>query len=70
MGRKDEATGFEDAAPAGLLTARRSDTVIEGGEAVDLYVRQIARNITKLEKQLVLLREACEQAKRSLPDAD
>ena len=44
--------------------------VVEGGEAVELYAKQIARNLTELEKQVVLLQEVCAETKKSLRDAE
>ena len=48
------------------FSARKSGTALEAGEALDLYVRQIARNLTDLEEQVLRLREACGEYERLL----
>lgn len=50
--------------------APRSRTLVEGGDALDLYVRQIAHNLTTLEKQVGLLRDACQEHAKLLRETE
>ena len=70
MGRKRNADGNERAAPAAKTAAPRPDMVVESGEAVELYTRQIAFNLTELEKQVELLREACVRTGKLLREVE
>lgn len=70
MGRREKSADPGKATPAGKAAAPKSGMVIEGREAVDLYVKQIARNLTELEKQVVRLQEACAETRKSLRDAE
>jgi hypothetical protein len=69
MGRKGKAAGNERVS-ADKDTAPRLGMVVEGEEAVDLYTRQIAFNLTELEKQVELLREACARTGKLLRDVE
>lgn len=69
-GRKENAAGYAQAASAEKTAAQRPDRVVEGGEAVDLYARQISFNLTELEKQADLLREACARTKKLLREVE
>jgi len=40
-------------------SAQRARMAVEGGDALDLYARRIARNLNDLNEQVLLLREAC-----------
>ena len=59
MARKEQSDGNKKAAPAAGDAVRKPGMVVEGEEAVELYTQQIAFNLTELEKQVDLLREAC-----------
>ena len=43
---------------------------VEGGDALDLYARQITRNLNDLEEQVMLLREACAEHTKLLREAE
>lgn len=51
-------------------TVRKPSMVVEGDEALDLYVRQISRNLTELEKQVELLRQACFETAQALREVE
>jgi len=70
MGQKEKSTGIGKAGPAGKEGASTSGMVVEGGEAVDLYARQIAFNLTELEKQVEMLRAACMRTGKLLRDVE
>lgn len=70
MGRKQKTAGNRQAAAADKAAARKPDMVVEGEEAVDLYARQIAFNLTELEKQVEQLRDACTRTKKLLREAE
>ena len=44
--------------------------MLEGKEAVALYARQITFNLTELEKQVLLLRDACARTKKLLREVE
>lgn len=50
--------------------AQRTRMAVEGGDALDLYARQIARNLSDLEQQVLLLREACAEHAKLLREAE
>ena len=50
--------------------APRTPMTVEGGDALDLYVRQITRNLNDLEEQVLLLREACAEHEKLLREAE
>lgn len=54
----------------GKDTIQAPSMVIEGNEAVDLYVRQISFNLTELEKQIELLRQACNKTAKLLREVE
>ena len=68
--RKDKAAGNEQAGSAEKAAMQRSSMVVEGGDAVELYARQIAFNLTELEEQVGLLREACARTEKLLRDVE
>ncbi len=70
MGRKEPAADHEHATPAEKSAGQRRGMVIEGEEAVALYARQIARNLTDLEEQVVRLRDACAETKKFLREVE
>ncbi len=70
LGRKEKTTGNRQTASADRAAAPKPGMMIEGEEAVDLYTRQIAFNLTELEKQVELLRDACTRTKKLLRDAE
>lgn len=70
MGRKEKSAGNEKAASAEKAVAPRPSMVVEGEEAVDLYARQIAFNLTELEKQVDLLRQACARTGKLLREVE
>ena len=49
---------------------QRSGMAVEGEEAVELYARQITRNLTELEEQVSLLREVCARTEKLLRDVE
>ena len=51
-------------------SAPRTPMTVEGGDALDLYVRQITRNLNDLEEQVLLLREACAEHEKLLREAE
>lgn len=44
--------------------------VLEGSEALDLYVKEIGAKMTEITKQTDLLSEECESARRTLGGLD
>ena len=50
--------------------APRTHMTVEGGDALDLYVRQITRNLNDLEEQVLLLREACAEHEKLLREIE
>jgi hypothetical protein len=70
MGRKEKSAGDKNEASVEKDAAPRPSMVVEGEEAVELYARQIAFNLTELEKQVELLREACVNTKNLLRDIE
>lgn len=70
MGRSEKTDGHKRAAPAAKAAAPGSSMVVEGDEAVDLYTRQIAFNLTELEKQVELLRAACVRTGKLLREVE
>lgn len=69
-GRKEKTTGDGQAASADDNAAQRPNMVLEGDEAVELYTRQISFNLTEMERQVELLREACMRTKKLLRDVE
>jgi hypothetical protein len=51
-------------------SSRRTRMTVEGEDALDLYVRQIARNLSDLQEQVLLLREACAEHEKLLREAE
>ncbi len=70
MGRKEKSIVITDAEPVDKEAAPTSSMVIEGGEAVDLYTRQIAFNLAEMEKQVEQLRDTCLRTKKLLRDVE
>lgn len=70
MDECDDADGYGQAKSDSLSPGQRTCTVVEGGEALHLYVRQIARNLTELEEQVILLREACAERQKLLREIE
>lgn len=69
MGRKTKTIGDRQAASA-ESAAEKPSMVVEGDEAVELYARQISFNLTELEKQVELLREACVRTGKLLREVE
>jgi len=44
--------------------------VVEGGDALDLYVQQITRNLNDLGEQVLRLRDACAEHKKLLRETE
>jgi hypothetical protein len=70
MGRKEKTAGNGQTVATDNAAAPKPDMVVEGEEAVDLYARQIAFNLTELEKQVEQLRDACTRTKKLLREAE
>ena len=70
MGQNEKSAGIGKAAPADRDGASTSGMLVEGGEAVDLYARQIAINLTELEKQVEMLRAACVRTGKLLREVE
>ncbi len=48
----------------------RTGMTVGGGDALDLYVRQIAQNLNELEDQVLLLRAACAHHEKLLRETE
>ncbi len=66
----DDDIADERSASDAPMTMRKSDTAVEGGEALDLYARRIARNLNDLEEQVLLLRDACAERAKLLREIE
>lgn len=68
MGRKRKTADSGQSAYVDKDDASGPSMVIEGKEAVDLYARRITFNLSEMEKQVELLRDACLRTKKLLRD--
>ena len=55
---------------AAKSAAHARPMVVEGEAAVELYVEEIARNMTELNKQADLLSDLCAETKKLLRDVE
>jgi hypothetical protein len=69
-GQKEKAAGNEQAVSTEKAATQRPSMAVEGEEAVELYARQITRNLTELEEQVGLLREVCARTEKLLRDVE
>ena len=64
----DDESANEHAVSHAPFAARKPGSVIDDGDALDLYVRQIARNLNDLEELVLQLREACTEHAKLLSE--